>query len=149
MPTINFNNRSIQALKSMTQRQEDYWDDSFPGFGIRISSSGRKTWFAYYRVGGRKRRLTLGTYPTLGLADARLKARDALHDLQSKGVDPASVKKADRDANTFGGLALKYLNEYAKLKKKSWQEDERILNHDILPVLRGNKAKDIKRRDVK
>ncbi len=42
-----------------------------PGFGLRVSQGGQKTWVVMYRAGGRKRRLKLGTFPLMGLADAR------------------------------------------------------------------------------
>ena len=61
-----------------------------------------------YRHGGRLRRLTLGTYPPLTLADARAKAKDALR-RAALGADPAAEKKADRLAETVTELAALYL----------------------------------------
>ena len=54
--------------------QVDYFDTKPPALGLRVAPSGRKTWFIMYRSGGRLRRLTLGTYPVLSLADAREQA---------------------------------------------------------------------------
>ena len=46
--------------------QVNYWDSDNPGFGLRVSAGGRKTWIAMYRHGNMKRRLTIGTYPPQG-----------------------------------------------------------------------------------
>jgi len=64
------------------------------------------------------------------------------------GQDPAAAKQADRRAETFGELADEYLTSHAKPNKRSWKEDQRILEHDLLPHWRTRKAKGITRRDV-
>ncbi len=125
----------------------EFFDKSTPGFALRVTSAGHKSWIVMYRHGGRVRRLTLGTYPALGLADARDKAKDAVR-AAAKGGDPAGEKKAERAAETFGELAEMYLERYAKREKRSWRKDELILEKDILPRFRARRAKDITRRDV-
>jgi len=100
-----------------------------------------------YRHGGRLRRLTLGTYPPLTLADARDAAKAALN-RAALGDDPAAEKQADRLAETVAELADSYMEKYAKPRKRSWPEDERLLRREILPQWRTRKARDIKRRDV-
>jgi integrase len=69
--------------------------------------------------------------------------RDAQH-----GLDPASVKQQSRDADTFEELARVYLERHAKPFKRSWKEDARIIDHELLPVWRARKAAEILRRDV-
>lgn len=101
----------------------------------------------FYRVHGRLRRFTLGTYPALSLADARDCAADALR-AAAKGADPAAEKKAARKAGTFEELATEYLERYAKKHKRSRKEDERAINRDLLPAFGGIKAREVKRRDV-
>lgn len=54
----------------------------------------------------------------------------------------------NRDAETFGQLARDYISFYAKRRKRSWREDERILTRDLLPWWKSQKAKDITRRDI-
>lgn len=100
-----------------------------------------------YRHHGRLRRLTIGTYPGLGLADARDKAKELLHQT-ALGKDPATEKQVNRGAPTFGELARDYIEMYAKPHKRSWEEDQRMLDHDLLPRWKNSKAQDIKRRDV-
>jgi integrase len=127
--------------------QVDYFDTKPPSLGLRVSSSGRKTWFIMYRSKGRLRRLTLGTYPALSLADARGQAAAARH-VVAEGEDPAVQKYDARHALMMADLAAQYLDMYAKVHKKSWREDARLLHHEVLPNWGHRKAFDITRRDV-
>jgi integrase len=101
-----------------------------------------------YRHGDVKRRLTLGNYPALSVAEGRAKARRALHTVQYQGADPAADKKANRAAETFGEMVQEYLERYAKREKRSWRKDLQILEKDVLPRFGKRKAKDITRRDI-
>ena len=84
---IALTDRTGRALKPPSTSRLDVWDEDFPGFGLRISAEGRRTWILMYRMGKKLRRLTLGPFPTLGLPAAREKATDALRDV-GKGQDP-------------------------------------------------------------
>jgi len=148
MPRIHLTARKLDSLKAPTAGQADYWDEGLPGFGVRISAGGRRAWVIMYRLGRRKVRLTLGTYPKVPLAKAREEARAALGKVQGGG-DPASQRRAQRDADTFGRLAAQYLEKHAKAKKRSWRTDEEVLNRDVLPKWRHRRAKDVSRRDVR
>ena len=148
MPRINFTTRKIESLKLPQAGQVDYWDTSLPGFGVRLSQGGRRSWTVMYRVSGRKRRLTLGTSPPMALADARAEAKAALVAAQ-KGGDPAYDKRAAKKAETFTQLADLYVEEYAKPNKKSWRLDEKALHRDVVPRLGSRRAIDINRRDIR
>ena len=84
---IALTDRTVRALKPPSTGRLDVWDEDNPGFGLRISAEGRRTWILMYRMGKKLRRLTLGRFPTLGLAAAREKATDALREV-GKGQDP-------------------------------------------------------------
>ena len=147
MPTVKFTARSLDALKHPAEGRVEYWDADRPSFGLRISESGRKTWCVLYRYRGRLRRYTVGTYPPLSLADARRMADDLLH-AAAHDKDPAGEKKADRRADTVSELVELYVDRHAKISKRSWKTDRRVLDRDVTPVWGPRKAKDIKRRDV-
>lgn len=159
---IKFVDRTIQALKPGHKRVE-YWDDTLPGFGIRVSPvgrkspKGRKTWIVVYRrPSGSVTRLKLGKFPTVTLAEARLKAKGYLGQVEIDGRDPVAERRAERDAETFDQLAEIYMRKWAKQvgadgrpRKRSWREDERQINLYLLPAWRNRKVKDISRRDVR
>ncbi len=137
MPKINLRARGVAALKAPEGGQVDYWDTNLPGFGIRVSYGGRKSWIVMYRAGGRKRRLTLGTFPQMELAKAREQAR-AVQLAAIQGGDPAAEKLAARKVETFEELAQTYVERYAKPNKKSWRLDERALKRDVVPTSRAD-----------
>jgi integrase len=148
MPRVHLTARKLDSLKPPATGQADYWDEGLPGFGVRISASGRRTWVVMYRLGRRKVRLTLGTYTAMPLAKAREGAKAALARVQGGG-DPASERRAERDADSFGQLAESYLERYAKANKRSWKTDKEVLNRDVLPKWKHRRAKDISRREVR
>ena len=95
--------------------------------------------------------MTLGPYPKLKLVSARLKVAQAKERL-SKEIDPGQelldAKEAVRGAHSIKALIDEYLEKWAKPRKKSWKEDERILRKDVQPVWGRKKAETIKRRDI-
>lgn len=148
MPSIRFKATTIKFLKATPGKQVDYFDASLHGFFLRVSPAGRKTFGVMYRSSGRFRRMTLGTQPPLTLKTARKMAVDALRDA-AQGQDPAAKKAQKRKAESFAQLAQEYLERHAKPNKRSWAEDERMINKNLTPELGNLKAKEITRRDVR
>ena len=93
------------------------------------------------------RRLTLGPYPVIGLAEARGLAAAALREVHH-GNDPAAAKQEARAADTFADLARLYIERYAKPTKRTWARDEWLCNRELLPSWRNRKAAEISRKDV-
>lgn len=141
--------RSLEAIKPPATGRTEHWDEDVSGLGLRVSSSGRKTWVLMYRVRGDKRlrRATLGTYPTLTLVDAREQAHTDLR-AAAQGKDPSTERMAERQAETFGELAEDYMERYAKKYKRSWFKDRQHLDRDLLPRFKHRKAASIGRREV-
>src|SRR5262245_62438709 len=148
MPRVKLTDRTVQEISPNPSRQVDYFDVRWPGFGVRVSPAGRKSWVVMYRFHGRVRRVTIGPYPYVSLADARAKGK-ALMTQVFQGTDPAAVRAAERLAETFAQLADEYLERHAKPRKRTWREDERILRRELLPHWGKMKAKDVTRRDVR
>ena len=149
MPTVKLTDRRLKALKT-EEAVEQFWDQSFSGsFGVRVMKSGRKTFTLMYRTGGRRRRMKLGTYPALSLAEARRQATNLLGEVE-KGEDPAEKRNQERNAGTFEELAQVYLEMHARPNKKpaSIKEDTRILNTYLLPAWSRRKFQSITRSDV-
>ena len=127
--------------------QVDYWDESLSAFGLRVSYGGKKTWLVRYRHGSRRKRMKIGNYTDMGLADARDAAKDALR-AASKGEDPGAKVRIDRTAESFAVMADDYVERYARRNKKSWQRDQQIIKRDLKPAFQGLKAKEVRRADV-
>ena len=145
---MKLTDRSVAALKPKAHRYE-VWDGQ--GFGVRVTPRGVKSWIWLYRYNGKPRRMTLGNYTALGLADARLRLAEARRVLDT-GRDPGAIivqeKLAERQAETVAELAEWYLEGWARKHKRSAGEDERILRKDVIPAWGSRKAKDIPRKDV-
>ncbi len=157
---VPLTDRTLRHLVSTASRRQDVWDETLSGFGIRISPGGQCSFVVRYRVHGRLRRLTIGPYPRITLADARQHARDALRDANF-GVDRAADKIESRTAETFADLTQEYIERHAS-KKRSGREDVRLLKGSQHKKRTGKKPhvplltrwgtqrlKDIKRRDVR
>lgn len=63
------------------------------GLYIQLTPRGAKSWVLRMQVGGRRRDIGLGGYPTVTLAQARDKAREA-RDKVERGIDPVEERKA-------------------------------------------------------
>jgi integrase len=148
MPTIKFTAAKIKFLEGTHGKQVDYFDEKLAGFFVRISQDGKKSFGVMYRKSGRLRRMKLGTYPLLSLGKARNAASKVLRNAEL-GLDPAAEKQDNRKAETFEQVAREYLERHAKIKKKSWKHDERVIKKDLVPEFGTQKAKDITRRDVR
>jgi integrase len=148
MPSIKFSAAKIKFLEGVHGKQVDYFDKKLSGFLVRVSQDGKKSFGVMYRKGGRLRRMKLGTYPILTLGKARSEAVKVLRKTEL-GLDPATEKQEDRQAETFEQVAREYLEKHAKLQKKSWEEDERVINKDLVPEFGKRQAKEITRRDVR
>ena len=145
---MQFTHQYLIALKPKTDRYEVQEPN---GLGLRVTPTGQKSFIYRYRYHGRRRRMTLGPFPTLSLTEARSKRDDARKQLV-QDCDPGQVfieaKRHAREAGTVEELVIEYLTRWAKPNKRSWREDERILYKDIVPVWGKRKMEEITRRDV-
>jgi len=70
---------SMTPSGKRTQVFDQVFDTEQRGLCLRISESGEKSFSVCYKHCGRMKRLTLGKFPEVGLADARIRAGDALN----------------------------------------------------------------------
>ena len=106
-----------------------YFDDDLGGFGVRLRAGGATRWVVQYDIGGKSRRVTLGTTAMLDPGSARAKAKDLLAAVRL-GRDPASERQEARvrAAETFGALLPRYLkHKSGKVRAVSLKEVERHL----------------------
>ncbi len=88
------------------------------GLYLEISPAGGKWWRFKYRFNGKEKRLSLGTYPSVRLKDARDR-REVARRLLAGGIDPSENRKAqrsaraDRAANSFEVVAREWFAKYS------------------------------------
>ncbi len=144
--------RGLQAGPNVKGRHHEIWDSSFRGgsFGVRVAvKTGSKHFMLLYRVNGKRRRITLGNYPLVSLADARSRARALVAEAEA-GKDPGKERRDYRTAPTFGDVASQFLNtpRTSQLSPRTRHEYRRILDKDLLPAWGEVKAVDVKKKDV-
>ena len=172
MPRSNLTQLSVERLRPPTEGAVTYWDKMLPGFGLRVSSRGRKTWLCVYRVAGKPVMETLGTMAVVPrLADARDAAREAMRKAKA-GVHPVAERRAaaraaeaDKAAavsaareaieGRFEAVARRWLAEgWRRSKaKRRWSpgyaaEVRRIVEHDVFPQWRDRPIRSIAKADV-
>lgn len=148
MALANLTARYLDGLKPQATRYT-VCDTMVPGLAIRVSPSGRKSFTLVYRYRGRQRRLGLGRYPDVSLADAR-KAATQHRGRIFNGADPASEKRAD---HTLDDQTVQALFELYRSRKenvlKNWTEVRRIMEREVLPAWRHRRVVEICRRDIR
>ena len=70
----------VARLRPPVAGQVDHFDAGYPGLALRISYGGSRSWVYFYRWRGKQRRLTLGPWPAVELAEAR----DAWREVRKK-----------------------------------------------------------------
>ncbi|MGD1885453.1 MAG: tyrosine-type recombinase/integrase [Paracoccaceae bacterium] len=102
---------SERLLASLVKKKPEggrleHSDTKRPGLRFRVSSTGRATWLFEKRVkNGPKRRHTLGTWPAVGLSEARAKALE-LEAEASKGIDRVAIAEASKKAEEDAAASL-------------------------------------------
>jgi integrase len=121
------------------------------GLVLRIAKDGGKSWsFRFRTADGKQTRATIGPYPATGLTAARTAASAMAREVAA-GRNPVDQKRAAKTLNgaeTFHGLAERYLAEHARRHKRSADGDERNLRLHVLPKWGTRRFDTIKRGDV-
>jgi len=138
--------RYVENVKPPKHGRLSIWDRSLPGFGLRISDKGRKSWVVMYRHEGRQCRMTIGTYPVFSLAEAREQARSVMRDVEL-GLDPRA-----QEEETTSPLLLDVIEQliaiYARPRNRSWKEAERTLRVNAAPYLGNRPISEFSKLDI-
>ncbi|KAF0231763.1 MAG: integrase family [Desulfovibrionaceae bacterium] len=110
------------------------------GLYLEVSPAGGKHWRLKYRYGGKEKRLALGSYPTITLAEAR-EGSEAARKLLSSGVDPSAAKREAKvvqkaSIDTFELIAEEWFAKY----RHTWADNtaETVISRlrkDIFPYI--------------
>ena len=142
--TIRFVDTVIRNLKPFNKRQI-FWCDGCPGFGIRITPSGKKSFIYKYMNGRQSRWLTIGKYPEWSIRQAR-RQYDLYYDqVIDYGRDPVQEAQDEaeiqKNRNTVSEFIEIYL-DYARIKGKvSIDVEASVFERDIVPII-GDKIID-------
>ena len=132
------NVRKVESLKAAEgQERTEYWDVGLPGFGVRVSATGRKTYTVRYSLHGQQRRKDLGIHGvTTSFADARAEAAQLISEARN-GRDPElpRVMLAKAGIESFSDLCARFEEDrLPALRESTGKEMRRVIGRELLPL---------------
>jgi integrase len=138
--------KTIDSLPPATGKRYEVRDALVPGLHIRVSVNGRKVWYLSARIGGRMRRMKLGSYPVISLSDARQHAQGRLRDITLGKFAESSAGSPEAPTPTLGEIIPQFIDRHAKRHTKDWKGTQSVLLR--MKTLHGKPINEIKRSDV-
>lgn len=113
------------------------------GLFLIVTPTGGKWWRFKYRVAGKEKLISLGTYPDISLKVAR-DSRDKARKLLAKGIDPSQVRKAANEALLANDTFEMVAREWFAKQSPGWAPSHsskiiRRLERDIFPWIGSKK----------
>ena len=114
-------------IRNAKPRGKPYKMGDSLGLFLLVQPTGGKLWRLKYRIAGKEKKLGLGTYPDVGLSEAR-KGRDDARALIAQGKDPSLEKQRQKARahlsaeNTFEAIANEYIERKSNDGAKPWAE---------------------------
>ena len=129
-PKSTFSPR-IRAAKPRPKKY-DVWDDVISGLGLRVGTSGHRSFFLRRHVRGRVRSATIGNADTLSLPEARREARRLL----ATFIEPARKDNGPRTpGHPMDAFAVEFLERYARQwKPRTLESSTYMVRNHILPA---------------
>ena len=125
------------------------------GLALVCKPNGGKYWHLNFRFNGKQKTLSIGTYPTVSLAEARQAAENARR-LLAQGQDPAAAKqqaKQERQAallNTFVAVACRWhTDNLPRWKPNHAGRIMRYFETDVFPLIGETPIAELRVRDIK
>jgi integrase len=148
---------ALDALKPSNTRRE-IPDAKAGGLYFVLQPSGKASWAYRYKVGRASKKLTLGGYPAIGLAEARAAVRKAAAQ-RDGGVDPAAAKAsakavvreaAESKPDQIETVVEAFIKRYAmkRTRERSWKETERLLMQEVVRPWKGRRLSSVKRAEI-
>lgn len=150
-----FTTNGIEAMKSDPAKRREIPDPALSGLYLVVQPSGAKSWALRYRYANKPKKLTLGRWPVMGLADARAAASEAIEAVEY-GTDPGVAKKKAKAERIEAQLSERdkiktLVEQYAKrhlASLKSGATVKRELERHVVSVWGDRDVHDVAKRDV-
>lgn len=148
MPKQHLTSQFIRNLTPQGKRVE-YYDQHLienntlkakgvKGLFIRLTKAGSVYFYYRYWFKQKPKSYKIGSYPDIGLSEARDKARELAAQV-NEGTDPQAEKnkrKQTPDPQTFSDLANEFKTKYLPtLRESTRKEYKRIIDIELIPTL--------------
>lgn len=140
----------VKELAAPDKGNRIVYDAKISGFGIRVTAAGAKSFVLNYRIDGRERRYTIGSYgPGLwGVERARKRAGECRR-LIDRGEDPLAERIGKRRAPTVADLCDRYEEDHLPRKRESSAKEDRAMIAKIIrPKIGSMKVESVRYTDV-
>lgn len=128
------------------------WDGEVPGFGLRVTSAGTKSFVFQFRSRANEQgRIVIGRYPSMTVEQARKVAREH-RVFVDQGGNPSRERQGARTAKTLKDLAAYYCDDYGPsrgLKAQTITDFRRLLDRFALPKFGLRKVSDLRTGDIR
>ena len=131
-------------IKAAKPKEKPYKLSDGQGLTLLIQPNGSKWWRYRYRINGKEKMLSIGTYPNVTLKKAR-EMRVTADDLLKQGTDPSQHRQEQKQIaaiaaeNSFESVARQWWNHWKHARTERHADYViRRLEADIFPVI-GNK----------
>jgi integrase len=143
---FNFTKEALLKIVPPQTNRDTYYDTKERGLSLIVSYGGSKIFYLYKWIDNKPYRIKIGNFPDLSVPEAREKIIELKNQI-AKGINPAKEKVNLSCGMTFKQLFDKYIHDYAKQQKKSWQQDVANMNRyatSLYPI----KISNIQREDI-
>jgi hypothetical protein len=134
------------AIRNAKPREKPYKVGDTLGLFLLVQPSGGKLWRVKYRIDGKEKKLAIGIYPQVGLAEAR-RRRDAARELVAAGKDPGREKQREKVRSriqaetTFDAIAAEFCAKRRRDGQKAWAVSTATRSEYLLSLLTGSIGK--------
>lgn len=115
----------VEGVELPASGYKIHWDDRVPGYGLKVTATGVRSFIAQGRAKGKVVIVTIGRFPLYTEDQARKRAQVALQQMRD-GINPNAEKKAEAaEQVSLRTVMEEYLNRPGKLKPSSKAEVRR------------------------
>ena len=127
--------RTVEAARAPKEGRLTKADGIVPGLQFIVHSGGKKSFRLIARIHGKQVNLEIGDASILSLADARAKAKRLLGQI-AEGIDPREARQeaVKVASETVEVVARRFVERHAKAHTRRWEETERQIEREIIPV---------------
>lgn len=145
---------SDTAIRTAKPTEKPYKLADEKGLFILVNPNGSKWWRLKFRIAGKEKLLSFGTYPETGLKEARSK-RDDARKMIAEGIDPSEQRKAAKaarselDANSFEVICREWLeSKRSNIEEAQYLKAKARLEKDVFPWMGSRPIADITAPEV-